>query len=105
MSAEGTSRHNTMSFGGDNQIPELKADVYDDIAQSDLDKMGDSTALVFVSRSGSEGLDKKADAYDDGTPHFLALSKNERDMIDFAKESCDSVVLIVNSSNPMELTP
>lgn len=105
VSAEGTSRHNIMSFGGDNQIPELKADVYDDIAQSDLDKMGDSTALVFVSRSGSESLDKKADAYDDGTPHFLALSKNERDMIDFAKESCDSVVLIVNSSNPMELTP
>ena len=103
--AEGTSRHNTMSFGGDNQIPELKVDVYNDIPSSELEKMKDSAGLVFVSRSGSESLDKKADAYDDGTPHFLALSKNERDMIAYAKEHCGSVILIVNSSNPVELTP
>ena len=67
--------------------------------------MKDSVGLVFVSRSGSESLDKKADAYDDGTPHFLALSKNEKDMIAYAKKTCDSVILIVNSSNPMELMP
>ena len=103
--AEGTSRHNTMSFGGDNQIPELKVDVYNDIPSSELEKMKDSVGLVFVSRSGSESLDKKADAYDDGTPHFLALSKNEKDMIAYAKKNCDSVILIVNSSNPMELMP
>ena len=104
-SAEGTSRHNTMSFGGDNQIPELKVDVYNDIPSSELEKMEESAGLVFVSRSGSESLDKKADAYDDGTPHFLALSKNEKDMIAYAKEHCDSVILIVNSSNPIELMP
>ena len=94
-----------MSFGGDNQIPELKVDVYNDIPSSELEKMKESAGLVFVSRSGSESLDKKADAYDDGTPHFLALSKNERDMIAYAKEHCGSVILIVNSSNPVELTP
>lgn len=40
-----------------------------------------------------------------GTPHYLALSKNERDMIAWAKAHCQSVVLVVNSSNPVELMP
>lgn len=103
--APGTTRHNVMKFGADSQIPELNASVYDDISADDLAQMKKSVGLVFVSRSGNEDRDKKSDGYTDGTPHYLSLSKNERDMIKWAKAHCEGVVLVVNSSNPIELLP
>ena len=101
--AEGTTAHDVAQMGGDNYILELDASVYDSLSDTDLGKMKDSTALVFVTRSGNENADKKSDGYTDGTEHFLQLSKNERDMIAFAKESCKKVVLVVVASNPIEL--
>ena len=91
--AEGTTAHDVAQMGGDNYILELDASVYDSLSDTDLGKMKDSTALVFVTRSGNENADKKSDGYTDGTEHFLQLSKNERDMIAFAKESCKKVVV------------
>ncbi len=105
VAAEGTSRHNIMTFGADSQIPELSVSAYDVLDQAVLDQMKSTAALVFVSRSGNEDRDKKSDGYSDGTPHYLALSRNERDMIAWAKAHCESVILIVNSSNPIELMP
>ena len=105
LAAEGTTVHNVTSFGSDSQIPELAVSVYNDIAAADLEQMKNSTGLVFVSRSGSEGRDKKSDGYTDGTPHYLALSANEKDMIAWRKAHCAAVVLVVNSSNPIELMP
>ncbi len=101
--AEGTTAHDVAQMGGDNYILELDASVYDSLSDTDLGKMKDSTALVFVTRSGNENADKKSDGYTDGTEHFLQFSKNERDMIAFAKESCKKVVLVVVASNPIEL--
>ena len=65
----------------------------------------DGTALVFIARGGQEGTDVKFDAYSDGTPHYLALTEAEKGMIAEAKRLCKNVVLIVNSSAPMELGP
>ncbi len=63
-----------------------------------------SVGLVFIGRDASEGGDLKLDGYTDGTPHELALSKNERDTVKFAKQNCTGgVVAIINSCNPMEL--
>lgn len=64
-----------------------------------------STGVVFISRAGSEGGDEKHDAYEDGTPHYLALTQAEKDTIAFARQHCDKVVAIINSGNAMELDP
>lgn len=88
-------------MGGDSKIYEYEASVYDGIS----DSVKDSTAIVVIARAGQEGSDKKYDGYTDGTPHYLALSTNEKESIKAAKESCAHVVVVVASSAPMELSP
>ena len=61
------------------------------------------TALVFIGREGAEGSDKKYDAYTDGTPHYFALTQNEKDTIRYAKANCDSVVVVLESSSSMQI--
>jgi beta-glucosidase len=71
-----------------------------------------TTGIVFIGRIGGEGRDVCADVegspiygtgYTDGTAHQLALSEDEKEMIRFAKANCDSVVVIINSSNVVEI--
>lgn len=62
-----------------------------------------STALVFIGREGSEGSDKKLDGYTDGTPHYFALSQNEKDTIAFAKAKCSKLVVILQACSAMEI--
>ncbi len=84
-------------------------------------------ALVFIGRGGGEGWDLSTDLkesakseasvsaisgnantaaevanYADGQ-HQLELSKEERDMIDYATAHYDKVVVVINSSHAMEL--
>ncbi len=89
------------AMGGDSKIYEYPESFYSQYA-SDLKG---TTALIMLARTGSEGSDKKYDAYDDGTPHYLALSKNEKDLIKLAKANCDKVVVLLASSAVMEVTP
>lgn len=84
-----------------NQIMGYDPSIYASIA----DDVAGTVGLVFVVRNGSENLDKRTVGYDDGTPHYLALTQAEKDTIKFARESCGSVVLILNTANPMELAP
>ena len=62
-------------------------------------------AIVVIKRCGSEGIDKRYEGYADGTPHYLALTQNERETICAAKNACGSVVVVLNSANPMEVSP
>lgn len=69
-----------------------------------------SIGLVFLGRQGGEaGDDYTADlTYEqlyDGSPHGAALSQHERNIVRFAKENCDKVVVILNGTNPLELSP
>lgn len=77
---------------------------YDPTIFTGIDGAG-STAVVFLTRQGNEGADKKMDGYTDGTPHYLALSEMEKETIRAAKSSCDKAVVILVSSNAMELSP
>ncbi len=86
-------------MGGDSKIYEFPVDIYAGIES----EIKGTTGLVFISRAGQEGSDKKYDGYSDGTPHYLALSQNERDTIRFAKENCGQVVVILAASAPMEV--
>lgn len=71
-----------------------------------------TTGIIFIGRIGGEGGDIAGDVpgsaiygtgYVDGTPHQLALSEYEKEMIRFAKANCDSTVVILNTSNTMEI--
>ncbi|SHI76977.1 glycoside hydrolase family 3 protein [Pseudobutyrivibrio xylanivorans] len=85
-------------MGGDSKIYEYSKDVY-----KGLDDAKNSTAVVVLTRSGQEGSDKKYDGYEDGTPHYLALSENEKDTIKIAKEKCGGVVVLIASSAPLQI--
>ncbi len=91
----------------------------------------DEVAVVFISRCGGEGLDLsrdlKADTQTDASQtvltagdikaenakkevanyvdgqHELELSKEEKDMISFAKASYSKVVIVLNDSTTMEI--
>ena len=98
--AEGTTAAGSDGniLGGDCKIYEYAPAIYDG-----LEKVEDTTAMVFITRSGQENLDMKHDAYEDGTPHYLALSQNEKETIRIAKETCGKVVVVLVTSAPMEL--
>ncbi|MDO4852535.1 MAG: glycoside hydrolase family 3 N-terminal domain-containing protein, partial [Clostridia bacterium] len=87
-------------LGGNCFLYEYNPSIYDGMAP-----ISGSTGLVFVTRAGQEGSDQKPDAYADGTPHYLALSENEKGAIRAAKAVCDHVALILVSSAPLELGP
>lgn len=115
----------TNSFNGSDQsIYEFDKSVYDTSSLNATD-----TAIVFLGRSGGENNDvwsvpynKKGDvnASDAGTAaggisavsnaedtdelkYALELMPEEKDTIELAKKTCDKVVVIINSSNAMEL--
>ena len=66
------------------------------------------TALVFIGRQGGEGGDLQMTPYYDNDKkviafHQLQIMPYEEEMLAFAKSTCDKVIVIVNSPNPMEL--
>ena len=87
-------------LGGDCKLYEYDPSIYDGI-----ESVEDTIGLVFVTRVGQEGQDQKYDAYEDGTPHYLALSEDEKGTIEAAKRICGKVVVVLVSSAAMELTP
>lgn len=101
IEAEGTKAAGEAGslLGGDCKIYEYDPAIYDG-----LETAGDTTGMVFITRSGQEGQDQKFDAYEDGTPHYLALSEYEKGTIRAAKAACGSVVVILVSSAPLELS-
>ena len=95
--------------GATHKIIEYDPSIY----QGFEDSSHGTTGIVFIGRSGGEGRDVSADVpgspiegkgYADGTPHQLALSEDERNTIRFAKANCDKVVIVLDTSNVMEIS-
>ena len=110
--------------GSDQSIYEFDSSVYETGFVS-----SDSTAIVFLGRSGGENNDLWTIPYnrvgdvgadDAGTSagtisnvknaestsevrHALDLMPEEEDALELAKKTCENVVVIINSSNAMEL--
>ena len=64
----------------------------------------DTLFRAFIGRGGGEGNDIKRDGYTDGTRHYLTLSQNEKDTIEYARNNgASKIIAIINSSNVMEL--
>lgn len=70
-------------------------------------QFGDA-AVVFIGRPGGEGGDLTQDmtGWDDNAQpgqHQLELNKDERDLLELAKQSFDKVVVVINASTTLEL--
>ncbi len=92
--------------GGDyNNYEPAKSEYSDDLI-ADAKEYSD-TALIVLTRNGGEGGDLPMDTaeYVGGAAgeHYLELNQNERDMVAMVEENFDNVVVIINSSNAMEL--
>ena len=92
--------------GGDFNIHEPKASEYSESLLTSAKEFSD-TALVVFSRNSGEGADitNEMKGYAGGTAgkHYLELSDDEAATLDLVKENFDKVVVILNSSFPMEL--
>lgn len=63
-------------------------------------------AIVVLARSGGEGSDLPkfaVDGHTDQTEHYLELDDNEKKTIEIAKANFDKVIIVINSSNALEL--
>jgi beta-glucosidase len=108
----------------DRTLPEPSVDSYGDDLISNAKSFSD-TALIVISREGGEDQDLPMNVEsavasgsitynttDPGMGHegdftgdmsYLELSNTERSVVEMVCENFDNVVVIINSSNPMEL--
>lgn len=90
--------------GADNRVDYYDTSVFDTSAIKA--SCTGTVGVVFIGRKGGEGGDiysgRERAGYNDGTRHQLTFIQEELKTIKFAKENCDKVVLIINSSNVME---
>ncbi len=65
------------------------------------------TAVIVFSRVGAEGgdcaLDMTGAANGDAGKHYLQFQQTEIDLINYAQENFQNVIVVINSSNAMEL--
>lgn len=81
-------------------IFEYDPSVYDGTEASCKGTVG----IVFIGRLGLEGDDQWSKPYDNGEADYaMQLTQTEREMLAFAKANCDSVVVICNFSNIVEI--
>ena len=85
---------------GENILYEFSPTVYEDLGGTCSGTVG----VVFLGRQTGEDCDASTSAYDDGTPHMLSLTTAEQDMLSFANVHCESVIVVLASSSPMEVT-
>ncbi len=75
----------------------------------------DDAAIVFLSRSGTEGADANTMqplpdrngnpvdyGHEDPTDTYFALEDSEKEMLAYAKKNFDKVIIVVNAPNAME---
>lgn len=85
-----------------NSIYEFESSVYSGIEQTFENTVG----VVFIGRIGGEGSNIPHEPfYMNRAPHALALSDYEKEAIAVAKRFCKAVVVVLNTSNTMEIAP
>ena len=81
------------------EIQGVNADYADSFAQYK------DAAIVVIGRPGAESKDYLPGSVAEGTgaEEPLQLTKNERDIIEMAKECSDNVIVLLNTANSMEI--
>lgn len=82
-----------------NTLSEFDSDIYLPAAHT----LSDHVGIVYIGRRTGEGQDASSSIYSDGSSHMLALSSAELDTIQFAKDYCKNIVIVIASSAPMEI--
>ena len=88
------------SGDGEFSVNEVPRSVYTSDVTDSMNN--DDVGIVVIGRSGGESADLPLGDLSTGYK-YLELDANERDMLALACEKFDKVILIVNSSNPVEL--
>lgn len=83
-------------------VLEAPMDTYTDAVRASYTDYADA-AVIVISRDGGEGADPNPANALDGDKPYLALQQIEKDMIGEAVAHFDKVIVLVNSSNMMEL--
>lgn len=83
-------------------VLEAPMSVYTNEVRNSYNDYADA-AIVVLSRDGGEGADPNPAIAADGDQPYLALQQIEKDMIREASSHFDKVIVLVNSSNMMEL--
>lgn len=90
----------------DYSIREPAVDAYGDSLLENAKAFSD-TAVVVFGRAGGEGADMPMDmaAYEGGTAgrHYMELSENEEALLAMLEQNFSKVIVLINSSSPMEL--
>lgn len=90
----------------DYSVKEPSAEDYENGLLENAKEFSD-TAIVVFGRAGGEGADMPMDmgTYEGGTEgrHYMELTENEEAMFDMVKENFEKVIVLINSSSPMEL--
>lgn len=76
-------------------VNEVPMDVYSEEALASMKEYSDA-AVIVVGRSGSESVDL--------TPDYLEFSAEEVELIKYACDNFETVVLMLNVTNPMNLS-
>ncbi len=87
--------------GGNVFVLEAPESFYTDSIRTSYKEYADA-AIVTLTRIGGEGSDLKTGAYGDGEV-YLALNDDEKAMLKEVQANFDKVVVLINSSNAMEL--
>ena len=84
-----------------NTLNEIDVGLMTDAARADYDEYADA-AIVVLSRAGGEAGDIATGDFTGGTK-YLALQESEKKMLEEVTAHFDDVIVLINSSYPMEL--
>ncbi len=92
--------------GNDYSVNEVAVSEYSDELMTNAKEFSD-VAIVAISRAGGEGGDLPLDmaGYNGGDAgrHYLELQQVEQDLLAMVEEQFETVIVLINSSNAMEL--
>lgn len=101
-----TERQSEGFTGNDYSIYEVPVSEYPETLLDGAKEYSD-TAFVVIGRVGGEGYDLPMDMAGytggDADRHYLELQQAELDLLEMVKENFETVVVILNTSNAMEL--
>lgn len=80
-------------------VNEVPVNLYTDEIKGSFAEFNDA-AIVTIGRAGSESTDLPYGH--DGNEHYLKLTQEEKDLLQMASENFEKVVVLLNTSNPME---
>lgn len=84
-------------------IDERPIEKYTGTASFDNMKEYSDTAIVVIGRTGGEGSDLTQFESEEDGKHYLELSKNEEDLLKTARETFETVIVVYNGANAMEM--